>query len=43
MVKAALEEIKFERNIGILKNKIFKRKNKIKSTESGIKNFLGAS
>ena len=36
-MNAAVEEIKFEKNIGILEKIIFKRENNIKSTESGIK------
>ena len=37
MVKAVLDEIKLEKNIGKLENKLFKRENNIKSTERGIK------
>ena len=37
MVKATLEEIKFEKNIGKLENTLFKIENNIKSAESGIK------
>ena len=37
MVKAVLEEIKFEKNIGKFKKTLLSKENKTKSTLSGIK------